>query len=376
MKNIEHIRILQHKETLEEIERGRGTLCPPLHVHIEPTERCIFRCRFCGSHGEEKHKKIISTADFDFTGKRQFCLDRLLRLIDELADVGTKAISFTGTGDPLVYPYMDQVLKRIRERGIQSAVTSVLAMQIRDSLVMELAKTRWVRWSMNAGTVATYAYVHNPISADGAKLFNRVQENIRRINKARQLEDRPCALNASFVISVYNKQDIAPAARLASALGVDSISFRPDTPVEKQSSAFEYDKQTVHDIQMVKQELSSNRFKVYTGGERLEDTQKIGDPGVVCFYSNHQTYIAANGDVYPCCYTRHMSHYSMGSISERDFKGFWFDKNRQANYKKLVFNSCPSCPHGRTNKMLQSLYEGRKTAGELYVPTSKKDYFV
>lgn len=367
------IKLLQHRKTLEMIESGRGTDCIPLHVHIEPTEACNFRCVFCHWHDDNRRATI---PHFDFTGKRHLDLNRLLTLIDELAELGTRAISFTGAGDPLVYQGMEQVLRAIRERGMYSAVTSNMAMRMSDTLIKELAKAKWVRWSMNAGTPEIYVKTHNPREANGSKAFERVQENARRLNNARKNEEHPTDFNASYVVSTVNQHDILPAAHLASALELDNISFRPDTPFERQMSPNKYSREVERDFYKAQKELETEQFKVYMSVERLEDVQKSGNPELVCFYSNHTTYIAANGDVYPCCYTRYHSGYVMGNILEQDLKEFWFSERRRQNYKKVFYDTCPPCPYGLTNQVLGELYKGRKSAKELHVSVKEKDFFI
>ncbi len=369
----DNIRILEHKDTLEAIRDGKGLDCGPIHARIEPTEVCNFKCSFCYWHDDKRRETLPF---FDFTGKRRLNLERLLRLVDELAEMGTKAISFTGAGEPLLFPSMDQVLMRIHAKGLYFGITSNMAMPMSDALIDALARAKWVRWSMNAGTMEIYVGVNNPREADGSKVFDRVQENVRGLNKARKQQKQPTAFNASYVVYESNRHDILPAARLAKALGADSISFRPDTPFERQMSPNKYDEEVAEDIQKARDTFETEHFRVYVNEDRSEDVQKLGDPELVCFYSNHTTYIAANGDVYPCCYTRHDAGYAMGNILEQSFKEFWFSEQRKQNYKKLVFDTCPSCPYGGTNEALQALYQGAKKASEINISVKEKDFFV
>ena len=369
----DQIRILQHKETLEAIEAGKGLSRGPIHVRIEPTEVCNFKCSFCYWHDDERRATLPF---FDFTGTRRSQLDRMLTLIDELADLGTKAISFTGAGEPLLFVGMDDVLRAIRERKMYFGITSNLAMPISDTLVKELVHAAWIRWSVNAGTVDTYVKVNNPKGANPATVFARAQENVRRLVKARVQEEHPPDINASYVVYATNQHDALAASRLARDLGVDSISFRPDTPFDRQLTPNEYSKDMLRDVQNAKEELETDRFKVYINEDRQEDVLKLGDPKLVCFYANHTTYIAANGDVYPCCYTRENSGYVMGNILKQSFKEFWFSKQRQQVYKTLIFDSCPACPHGRTNQALKELYQGNRTAAAAHISVKEVDYFV
>lgn len=367
------ILILQHKEELEKIEAGREGDCIPIHVRIEPTELCNFKCDFCWWHNDENRKHL---SDFRFTGKKIFDRQRLLDLIHELSDLGARALSFTGAGDPLMYPHMAQVLNSAHELGFVFGITSNMAMPMNDELVKALAKASWLRWSMNAGTIDTYLAIGNPKGRKPEGVFTRVQENIRRVNRARKDEAVPPDLNVSYVVSDINQKDIIEAARLVKALGVDSIAFRPDTPIKRREKLNFYPKHVVSEIEKARKELDTEGFHVYMNVVRQEDTQKYGDPDLICFYSNHTTHVDASGDVYPCCYTRYDSRYVIGNIMDQSFSDFWFGPERRAFYKKLYQDSCPSCGYGRFNRALKPLYSGEAKVRDILVKVDQRNYFI
>ncbi len=367
------IRILRHREELEKIEAGRWGDCIPLHVRIEPTEICNFRCSFCWWHNERKRRTLSS---FNFTGKQLFNCARLLAIIDEFADMGVKACSFTGTGDPLMYPYMLEVLNKVRDRGLVFGVTSNMAMPMSEELISILVESEWLRWSMNAGTLDTYTIVHDPHGKDSEKIFLRVQENVSRINQMRIQKAKHPDFNASYVISDNNQNDILSAAQMAKKLGVDNISFRPDTPIKRHVRPNVYSEHVVHEIKKAQEDIQTGNFNIYMNEVRQEDTQKSSDSDLVCFYSNHTTYIDARGDIYPCCYTRYNSRYVIGNVANQNFGDFWFSSARREFYKKLIQNACPACSYGKINQAIKPLYMDKAKTKDMWVRTEQKDYFV
>ena len=344
------IKILGHKDTVKDIADGRGNLRAPVHVQIEPTEACNFRCTFCHWHNPELKEGFTS---FDFTGKRSLDTDCMLKLVDELAELGVRAISFTGAGDPLMHGGLWKVLERIRARKIDYAVTSNFAMPLREELIEGLSHASWLRWSMNAGGFETFASIHNP-RADAYKDFMRQRENIKRLAAERRGTGQK-SLSASFVITGGNEDDIVPAANLAKELGCGSISYRPDTPFKKTIVSAGYSSKVIENLKKAER-LSGGDFAVYPNYERLDATAFSKDGKMVCYYMNHSTYIAANGDLYPCCYTRCDKRYVMGNIKDGGFKAAWFSEKRVNFYKSVYYNSCPPCHHGSTNKVLKHLY--------------------
>lgn len=372
----EDIRILQHGDLLARIEAGDALSLPPTHVRIEPTEACNFRCGFCWWHGAGRTERVRAAGDLDFTGRRHLDRARLLRLIDELADLGTRALSFTGAGDPLVFPGIDDVLARIHARGLALGVTSNLAMKLGDDLIGDLARARWLRWSMNGGSEDTYLATNRPRGGNPAAAFATARKNVARIVAARRALARPASFHASFIIFPENQHDVVAAARLARELGIDGISFRPDTPFERQAEPLAVAPAVAEALALAARTLTAPDFTVHHEETRRGDVEKLGDPDLVCFYSNHTTYVAATGDVYPCCYTRVDARYALGNILNQPFADFWRSEARRAAYRRLNFDACPSCPYGRTNQLLGDLYAGRARARDLHHQTAEPSPFI
>lgn len=369
-------KLLQHLPVLKAIESGRGCDIAPTHVRIEPTEACNFQCRFCWSQDPERLSELRTFSDFDSTGKRRFDQDRLLKLIDELADLGTQAISFVAVGDPLVFPGIEQVIDNAQQRGIKTSVTSNLGMKLQPGLIDVLARCVWVRWSMNGGSKEVYLETNRPRSAQKEAVYDRVQNNVRHILVSARQQHTTMQLNASYVVSRWNKHDVIAAASLAKELGISSISFRPDMGFERQSDALKAITENAGLLQEAKK-LEDGCFKVYLEDDRQKEVLIIADAdNVKCFYSNHSIYIAANGDVYPCCYTRSDKKYVIGNIANQSFADFWFSEARRKNYKKLDLQSCPCCPYVEINHDLEDIYTCRKSAVDVWLNDATPDFFV
>ena len=122
--------------------------------------------------------------------------------------------------------------------------------------------------------------------------------------------------------------------------------------------------------------LTGPGFTVHHEETRRADVEKLGDPDLVCSTATTSTYVAATGDVYPCCYTRVDASYAIGNILQQRFADFWQSEARRASYRRLQFDACPSCPYGRTNQLLGSLYDGRARACELHRPAAEPSPFI
>lgn len=102
------------------IRAGKGVLAArllgrrlPLAVWIDVTNRCPADCAYC---------------DIWKSGKRDMPLDGLLRIIDELADMGCVRLHLTG-GDPLMRDDIGEIIGRGREKGL------LVTLSVREHLV-------------------------------------------------------------------------------------------------------------------------------------------------------------------------------------------------------------------------------------------------
>lgn len=343
MNTLQQLKILRHRDVILSILLD-DKIPIPVHVEIEPTELCNHRCIFCHWHGEPRKN---SFPNCDFTGKARMPINRLTQLIDELQQIETKAISFTGTGDPLLYKGMEAVLSRLSASSIDFAITSTFNMNLSDSMISLLCNASWLRWSIDAGSENIYRKVHNP---RGSIPLSNTLENIKRLTN----RERKTKINASFVICETNKHEILQATILVKETGGDSISFRPDIIFERSEKSRKYEDEIIRQLEEAKT-FETSGFKVFVNYERLSESN-LPQEDIVCYYSNHSIFIAATGDVYPCCMTSFDKKYSLGNILKQSFKEFWNSKERKDNYKKINMRFCPPCHHAEDNEMLRLLY--------------------
>src|SRR5215471_7756050 len=73
----------------------------PIVAHIVPIRRCNLSCTYCNEFDD--FSKPVPTAV-------------MLRRIECLAELGTSVITISG-GEPLLHPDLDQIIRRIRDRG-------------------------------------------------------------------------------------------------------------------------------------------------------------------------------------------------------------------------------------------------------------------
>jgi MoaA/NifB/PqqE/SkfB family radical SAM enzyme len=84
------------------IAKGLTDRDHPILAHVIPMRRCNLSCTYCNEYD-------------DFS--KPVALDTMYQRLDHLAALGTTIITISG-GEPLMHPELDQIIARIRKRGM------------------------------------------------------------------------------------------------------------------------------------------------------------------------------------------------------------------------------------------------------------------
>jgi MoaA/NifB/PqqE/SkfB family radical SAM enzyme len=74
----------------------------PLLAHIIPIRRCNLACEYCNEYDDFSNPVPTET---------------MFQRVDKLAELGTAVVTISG-GEPLLHPELDQIISRIRQRGM------------------------------------------------------------------------------------------------------------------------------------------------------------------------------------------------------------------------------------------------------------------
>ena len=96
-------------------------------------------------------------------------------------------------------------------------------MNLKPSLKEKLANFTWLRWSMNGGSESVYVNTNRPKNKNPLNAYLRVQENITDIFKNNKAKKTNTEINASYVVSEWNCDDIGEATSLAKKLDINCI---------------------------------------------------------------------------------------------------------------------------------------------------------
>lgn len=125
-------KFIHHLDHIKKIKDGE--MVGPIHVSVWPTLRCQFNCSYCccrnTEHGDSKELDI----------------NHFKSAVDVLGKYGTKAIEFSGGGEPLLWEHFSEAVNYIYDKGIKmSLITNGMLLNKISKDV--LSKLTWLRIS-------------------------------------------------------------------------------------------------------------------------------------------------------------------------------------------------------------------------------------
>ena len=186
------LKIFHHRDALDKIRRDEQFA--PFYIRLKPTNICNHHCSYCtygsgDTHNKTDNRNNIRHTDMIPCGKMQ-------EIINDMGDMGVKAVTFSGGGEPLTYPHIVEAVNMMKERSIDlSLITNG---QLLDGERAEaFYNAKWLRVSFDSPNPSEYAALRG-ISESS---FHKVVANIE--NFARKKEP-DCVLGVNFVVGKAN----------------------------------------------------------------------------------------------------------------------------------------------------------------------------
>jgi len=329
-----YIKIFRHKEKLDAIARGEVT--PPIYVRIKPTSVCNHSCYYCSYRNPTDNDIHISDLRANFNSRDQIPEDIMMALIDDLAEMKVKAVTFSGGGEPLVYPYIEEALRRIIAAGIDLSIITNGHL-LNGEKAQLLARAKWVRISMDSCRPERYAKIRGLKS----EALNEIAGNIRRFS---QIKAADCELGINFVIMPDNADEVYEAACFAKDAGVNHIKFcaviHPDIQKTHKSIA----PGVLSQIEKAEQELSDERFQIinkYAGDLELNAVFKRTYKR--CPVQQIIPVVASDCKIYLCHDKAYVPGGELGSLRDKTFKEIWFSPETKKRFAE--FDARKECAH-------------------------------
>src|SRR4249919_96236 len=178
----------------EMIVKGLASTDHPLLAHIIPIRRCNLACEYCNEYDD--FSKPVPT-------------ETMFQRVDKLAALGTAVITISG-GEPLLHPELDEIIARIRKRGmIAGMITNGYLLVAERIQRLNRAGLEWLQISIDNVTP-------DDVSKKSLKVLDKKLELLA--------EHADFHVNINSVVGggVKNPQDALTIGRRAMELGFSS----------------------------------------------------------------------------------------------------------------------------------------------------------
>lgn len=310
------VRFEEWRARIAEVVSSPENTWIPLTVTIGITDQCNFDCDYCFSRGKERIDSLPGEA--------------LVRLIDQLADAGVRAVRFVGGGEATIHPDFVAALLLARARGLGTfLITNGSRMHLMPGILAGCLDS--IRVSIQCAAPA----------------FDLALEGIRQVNSAGSkngARKRPL-LGASYVVTGHNPAGMIAAARELKSAGADYLLFKKAHGIElgaQSRMALEKDLKTL--ISM----LQDDSFRIVPElfdyeAPALEAGYYQGPAG--CLLHHLRVVIQPNGDVLTCNRKGDAWFARIGNIHRSSFLEIMHGEERKqaTALRRRAGSICPDC---------------------------------
>lgn len=338
-----NLKLFAHAQALNDI--GEGNRIAPIYIRIKPTNYCNHKCYYCSyADSELGLRDSVNRQD-------QIPWEKMQEIIMDMDDMGVKAVTFSGGGEPLVYPYIVDAMKGILDAGIDLSIITNGQM-LNEERAEVLANAKWVRISFDSADAETYAKVRQlPLLA-----FDEVCSNIHQFSKIKQSD---CELGINFVINHENADQIYDMAKMVKRLGVNHIKYAARVTKDLFAYHEPFKQSAIEQLHRAKAELEDKNFRIINKYEGDFDSallfRRCYDK---CYVNRIFTVIAADSKVYFCHDKAYVKSGVVGDLKNQSFKELWFSEETRKRYQE--FNPQEECNHhcvyDDRNELLNTFY--------------------
>lgn len=334
-----NLKIFHYDDKIRSLPAAVDEVLPPLHVRLKPTNICNHDCWFC-AYRQDDFQLGETMVERD-----QIPHDKMMEIVDDLIDMKVQAVTFSGGGEPFVYPHLQKTAQRLADAGI--AIASLTNGARLQGEVAELFAHRatWVRVSMDGWDGPSYAKARHVKETEFAKVLG----NMAAFKKL----GGQCNLSIVIVVGQDNAPHLYELIRQVAPLGPDSIKISPvivSNEGEKNCAYHAPHVEVVRD-QLARAAADFGHFTEISDAfdNQLHSFQK---DYTWCPMLQIRPVIAADLNVYSCQDKAYNPDGLLFSIKERRFRDAWMDNKAQFMKVDPTRHCNHHCVANGSNKML------------------------
>jgi len=293
-------KIFYHPEKIVEYKQGKRPF--PTSLEIDLTNICNHRCDFC-FHAEHRAKDK-SSLDTDLIKKR----------IKETCELGTKGISFTGGGEPMIHKDFIGIMEYTHSLGLHIGLITNGSLINEDNASKMIKCLTWIRISMGGGDKESYHKVQ------GVNQFERVIKNIKILSDTKTKEKSSLNIGIRVLVTKENLQSLANLTNIIKDFNINYLQVAPDQ-FTNDCGKFWNDQKTKEVFSQVEKIISKKGIMLLTAGYMM--FQDNLDHPRTCYAHFFHSAIIAEGYLLFCKNARDKEKYYVGNITKKTLKEIW-----------------------------------------------------
>ena len=329
-----NLKLLWHPEKLKSFLEEK--IISPVYIRIKPTNRCNHRCRFCSYdplEGDVGVRNELNRID-------EIPKEKMFEILKDLNDMSVKAVTYSGGGEPLIYPYIEEAMQRTLHYGINLSIITN-GQKLNGKKADILSQANWVRISSDASDAKSFSEIRRVPK----ECFRELTENIRNFAK---IKNPGCELGINFVVHKNNFNQVYKSVKHFRDLGVNHIKITPMWISDFREYHERMNDSVLEQITKAKEDFKNENFNVYDTYEGDFSGASVSERIYNrCYVMQTVPVIAANCKVYFCHDKAYASEGIFGDIKDKSFKELWFSKEAAEIFKN--FNPKEKCRHHCAN---------------------------
>lgn len=362
------------ERTIRLLEWSKDNPQGPISIHLDPTNRCNLKCRFCWQRSHERFGWLDTS--------NELSEKKLLSIIKEAAELGVKDWLISGGGEPFVRTDTTiTVMKAIKKYGMWGDIITNGTLP-NDNHLEKIVKYGWdaFRVSINAPIAEEHDFL-----VDSKEAFEKAIGNIRKlVELKKKFKSEKPEIGFNTVINRKNYTRMPEIIEFLHSLGGSFINVQTIILYSKEEQKWSLEEDHRRDSQKyIKKSINTaNKLGIRTNldsyldkdvmrdsteMDKMKDlgkldVQKIKHPNkffkTFCFEPFYLMTIRSNGTVGSC----RLFGDDGDNITNKTLREVWFGeyftKSRQAQIDGSTPDFCSKCG---SNEFL----ENRKIRNEL-----------